>query len=96
MSAYRPPTRNGLGPSCVGLPAGPWPTLLDFLTERFPNITPQTWLARMARGDVIDERGQPVLPQRAACAPYAAHQRLYYYREVAEEQHIPFDEVVLF
>ena len=80
----------------MGLPAGPWPTLLDFLTERFPNVTPQTWLARMARGEVIDERGQPVLPHRAAQAPYAAHQRLYYYREVPDEPHIPFEEVVLF
>jgi len=80
----------------VGLPAGPWPTLLDFLAGRFPNITPQTWLDRMARGDVIDEQGSPILPQRATQAPYAAHQRLYYYREVVEEPPIPFDEVVLF
>lgn len=96
LSAFRPPTRQGIGPSCVGLPAGPWPTLLDFLTARFPSITPQTWLGRMARGDVIDEQGVPVLPQRAVQTPYAAHQRLYYYREVAEEPSIPFEEVVLF
>lgn len=50
----------------------------------------------MTRGDVIDEFGKPVLPERAAQAPYAAHQRLYYYREVPNEPHIPFDEVVLF
>ncbi|WP_367186379.1 pseudouridine synthase [Rhodoferax sp.] len=80
----------------MGLPAGPWPTLLDFLGERFPNITSQTWLARMARGDVIDELGQPVLPEHASRRPYTAHQRLYYYREVPDERHIPFDEVVLF
>jgi len=96
LSAFKPPSRNGIGPSCVGLPAGPWPTLLNFLTARFPNITPQTWLERMARGDVIDERGEPVLPARASQAPYAAHQRLYYYREVPDEPPIPFEEVVLF
>lgn len=96
LSAFKPPTHNGLGPSCVGLPAGSWPTLLDFLKERFPNVSPQTWLDRMARGDVIDELGQPVVPQRATQAPYAAHQRLYYYREVPNEPSIPFDEVVLF
>jgi len=97
---FKPPTRQGIGPSCVGLPAGAWPTLLDFLTERFPNITPQTWLERMARGDVIDDRGEPISLQRAVNAPYAAHQRLtqhlYYYREVPDEPAIPFDEVVLF
>ena len=92
----KPPTRNGIGPSCVGLPAGPWPCLLDFLTERFPGITRQTWLARMARGDVISERGDAVTPERASQPPYPAHQRLYYYREVLDEPHIPFEEVVLF
>ncbi len=50
----------------------------------------------MARGDVIDESGQPVLPEHADQAPYGAHQRLYYYREVVDEPPIPFDEVVLF
>jgi tRNA pseudouridine32 synthase/23S rRNA pseudouridine746 synthase len=80
----------------VGLPAGPWPTLLDFLQERFPSVTPQTWLDRMARGDVIDEQGEPIVPQRATNAPYAAHQRLYYYRDVPDEPHIPFEEVVLY
>lgn len=96
LNAFKPPTRKGIGPSCVGLPAGPWPTLLDFLTARFPKVSAQTWLARMARGDVINELGQAVLPARASQPPYPAHQRLYYYREVPNEQRIPFDEVVLY
>ncbi len=96
LSAFKPPTRNGIGPSCVGLPAGPWPTLLEFLTARFPNVSTQTWLTRMARGDVIDERGQAISPARANHPPYPAHQRLYYYREVPNEPPIPFDEVVLY
>ncbi|MCF8161448.1 MAG: pseudouridine synthase [Polaromonas sp.] len=96
LNAFKPPTRNGIGPSCVGLPAGPWPTLLDFLTTRFPNVSPQTWLARMACGDVIDELGQAVKPEQADNLPYPAHQRLYYYREVPDEAPIPFDEVVLY
>lgn len=96
LNAFKPPTRNGIGPSCVGLPAGPWPTLLDFLTARFTNVSPQTWLARMARGDVIDERGQAISPAQASQPPYTAHQRLYYYREVPNEVPIPFDEVVLY
>jgi len=80
----------------VGLPAGAGPTLLDFLTERFPNVTPQTWLARMTRGDVVDERGQAITPESARLAPCPAHTRLYYYREVPGEPRIPFDEVVLY
>ena len=96
MSGFKPPTRNGIGPSCVGLPGGPWPTLIDFLTERFPNVTPQTWLARMARGDVLDDCGAGITPERAGQPPYPAHTRLYYYREVPDEPPIPFEEVVLY
>jgi tRNA pseudouridine32 synthase/23S rRNA pseudouridine746 synthase len=96
LNAFKPLTRQGIGPSCVSLTPGPWPTLLDFLTERFPGVTRQTWLERMARGDVIDEQGEPVTPGRASQPPYLPHQRVYYYREVPHEPRIPFDEVVLF
>jgi len=96
LNAFKPPTRQGIGPSCVGLPAGPWLTLLDFLTERFPKVPPATWLARMARGDVMDEHGQLVTPEHASQRPYTPHQRLYYYREVPNEPRIPFEEVVLY
>ncbi len=92
----KPPTRNGVGPSCVGLPAGPWPTLLDFLAERFPQVARQTWLDRLARGDVVREGGQPITTLEASQPPYPAHTRLFYYREVPAEPVIPFNEVVLF
>ena len=96
MNGFKPPTRQGIGPSCVSLPPGPWPTLLDFLTERFPGVPRHTWLERMARGDVIDECGKPLTPERASQPSYQPHQRLYYYREVPFEAPIPFEEVVLF
>jgi len=88
----KPPTRNGVGPSCVGLPAGDWPTVLDFLVERFPTIARDVWQQRMVTGDVIDEQGLPIAPHSA----YRGHSRLYYYRAVPDEPPIPFDEVVLF
>jgi tRNA pseudouridine32 synthase/23S rRNA pseudouridine746 synthase len=96
LSGFRPPTRNGVGPSCVGLPAGPWPTLLDFLSERFPNVARQTWLDRLARCEVLGDDGCPVTPEGASQPPYPAHTRLFYYREVPDEPVIPFDEVLLF
>ena len=96
LSGFKPPTRHGIGPSCVGLPAGPWPTLLDFLTERFPHMPRQTWLERLARGDVVNDSGQVVTVHAASQAPYPAHSRLFYYREVPHEPVIPFDEVLLF
>ncbi|MDO8278379.1 MAG: pseudouridine synthase [Burkholderiaceae bacterium] len=86
------PTRDGVGPSCVGLPAGQWSTITDFLVQRFPAITRQTWIERRRRGDVVDERGDAVTPQR----PYQPHIRVYYYRALDTEAAIPFDEQVLY
>ena len=85
-------TRSGVGPSCVGLPAGPWRTITDFLVEHFPTISRETWLARMASGHVVDEFGERVTPERA----YPNHLRVYYYRDVPGETAIPFTETVLF
>ncbi len=66
--------------------------MLEFLAERFPGIAATVWQQRMASGNVIDEQGCPVPPDSA----YRSHVRLYYYRAVTNEPHIPFDEVVLF
>lgn len=92
MPAHGLPTRHGVGPSCVGLPAGDWPTYTDFLVQRFPAITREVWLERMAAGLVVDEFGAAVTPGR----PYRGHMRLYYYRALAIEPHIPFEAAVLF
>lgn len=88
------PTKNGVGPSVVGLPKNEtsrWRTITDFLVERFPAIPRITWLQRMADGDVEDEFGIPVTPER----PYQGHIRVYYYRDLEIEPRIPFDEVIL-
>ncbi len=86
------PTRDGVGPSCVGLPPGAWPTVLAFLLERFPAVGTATWLARIDAGEVIDEHGETVTRTQ----PYRAHRRVYYYREIPDEPRVPFDEVLLF
>ncbi len=86
------PTRGGVGPSCVGLPAGQWPTITEFLVERFPAIARAVWLERMVQGLVADEFGAAVTPAR----PYQSHIRIYYYRALSAEVPIPFEETVLF
>ncbi len=86
------PTRHGVGPSCVSLPAGQWPTITDFLVERFPAITRKTWLERMQQGLMADEFGLAVTPER----PYQGHMRVYYYRALDDEPRIPFEETVLY
>ena len=89
---FTPPHRNGVGPSCVGLPPGSWRTMLDFFADRFPTISREVWQQRMEQGLVIDERGIAVAPESA----YQPHQRANYYRAVAAEPRIPFEEAVLY
>ena len=85
-------TRNGVSPSCVGLPEGGWPTFTDFLVQRFPAIGRSVWLERMAAGLVADEFGGLVTSERA----YRGHMRLYYYRALQTEASIPFEAAVLY
>jgi tRNA pseudouridine32 synthase/23S rRNA pseudouridine746 synthase len=91
------PTRDGVGPSVVALPpemgsTETWPTIAEFLVNHFPAVGEATWLRRMQAGDVVDEHGAPVTPQRA----YQPNLRVYYYRAIDVEPRIPFDEVLLF
>ena len=90
--SFKPPARDGVGPSCVSLPPGHWPTILDFLSQRFSAISSATWRERMAQGEVVDEFGGLVTAER----PFQSHLRVYYYRAVPQEPRIPFDEVILF
>jgi tRNA pseudouridine32 synthase/23S rRNA pseudouridine746 synthase len=91
-SEASPPMRDGVGASAVWLPQGDWPTLLAFLSARFPAIDAQQWRSRFARGLIHDARGTPL----EADAPYAPGQHLYYFRELPRETPIPFDAEVLY
>lgn len=98
--AHRPknpliPTREGVSPSCVAIPFTkpvPWASVLQFLGERLPAITPGEWARRLARGEVLDDHGQAVAPD-APCEPGA---RLYYWRHIEDEAEIPFEPRILF
>lgn len=89
------PTRDGIGPSVVGLPAGPWARVIDFLGERFPGVPVPEWVQRMQRGDVVDSRGLSVWPDQPY-EPKALGQRLYYYRSLPSEASNPAVERVLY
>jgi tRNA pseudouridine32 synthase/23S rRNA pseudouridine746 synthase len=91
LSASPLPPRNGVGASCVGLPAGPWATWIEFFTERFAQMPAATWRERMARGEVRDAQGLPL----AADAPYRAHGKAWYYRSLDDEQPVPFEAQIL-
>lgn len=86
------PTREGVSPSCVVLPPQGQGNMLDFLVQRMPIVERSEWLRRMEAGDVVDEYGVPVAPDRA----FEARLRVYYYRSLTEEPALPFAETVLY
>lgn len=86
------PMRDGVAPSYLWLQKGSWNTMLEFLVERFPNVGDNAWRNRMQRGEVVDETGA-VFDEST---PYRWGGRIFYYREIASETTIPFEEQVLF
>jgi len=89
------PMRHGVSASRVWLPKDEennWNTILDFLIERFPFISPEILMQRMQRGDIVDQNGKSFQQE----SPYQAELFLFYYREVPNEPVIPFKEKILF
>ena len=86
------PERDGIPPSRVYLPEGPWKCLLEFLSERFPRVPADILLQRLDHGEIVDEQGAA---QRADM-PYRSGRWLWYYREVPDEVEVPFDLPVLY
>lgn len=70
----------------------PYPTLLAFLVGRFPKISAQKWVERIATGKVLTEDGHPVTLD----TQYIPNKRLFYFREVETEPVVPFQEQILF
>lgn len=68
------------------------PNVLSFLVERFPQIDPLVWRARIVDGKVHWQDGSLI----ELDTPYRPRARVYYYREVEAEAVIPFDEEVLY
>jgi len=77
----------------VALPgSGAWATMLDFLIERFPAVSRAQWLARMASGELVDQRGLAVHEARG----FEPHMRLYYYRATHNEPVLPLTEQIVY
>jgi len=84
---------EGVSSSRVYLPASePYPTLLDFFIANFPHIEPSEWGARFCEGLVMTADGQPV----AASDAYQPNAHLLYFRRLAREPEIPFEEEILY
>ncbi|NDC60704.1 MAG: pseudouridine synthase [Betaproteobacteria bacterium] len=92
LSANRLPSRNGVSPSRVVVPHGSWPTLLDFLSDRFPAVGTSVWAQRLSHGLVLSENGSRYTATQACPHGHA----VYYYRETLQETALPDKAMVLF
>lgn len=86
------PMRDGVSASRVWLPNGPWKTIGDYFVVRFPQVARDSWLRRVNRGELVDERGTAITLDH----DYRCGACIYYYRERAIETSIPFQEIILF
>ena len=84
---------EGVSSSRVYLPAGQsHACLLDFFIASFPHIDQGEWEARFKEGLVMTADGVPVQANDA----YLPNAHLLYFRRLAREPEIPFEEVILF
>ena len=84
---------DGVSASRVYLPSGPsYSSLLDFFLSSFPHIEPSEWTARFSEGLVMTADGAAV----AANNVYLPNTHLLYFRRLAREPEIPFEERIVF
>ena len=84
---------EGVSASRVYLPAGQtYPSLLDFFVSNFPHINASVWESRFAEGLVMTQEGEAV----AASDTYPPNTHLLYFRRLAREPEIPFEEQILY
>ena len=81
-------------PSIVTMPKAekPYPSILAFLSRRFPAIPEAVWEKRITDGKVHDEKALPITLD----SKYAPLSRIFYFREVSVEPVIPFAEKILY
>jgi tRNA pseudouridine32 synthase/23S rRNA pseudouridine746 synthase len=84
---------EGVSASRVYLPADQsHPNLLQFFIAQFPHIDAGEWEKRFAEGLILDADGQAL----TANDPYRPNTHLHYFRRLAREPEIPFEEGILF
>jgi tRNA pseudouridine32 synthase/23S rRNA pseudouridine746 synthase len=86
------PVRDGVAPSYLWITETRTGGMLAFLEARFPDIAGPSWAERLARGDVVDAKGERL----NADSHVRQGMRIWYYRELDQETPIPFEETILF
>lgn len=70
----------------------PYPSILCFLSSRFPAVARDIWEKRILEGKVLDDETNPITLD----TEYAPQKRIIYFREVSSEPVIPFAEMILY
>lgn len=84
---------EGVSASRVYLPADQThPNLLAFFIAQFPHIAQEEWANRFNEGLVLDQDGHTL----AANDSYLPNTHLLYFRRLAREPEIPFEEQILY
>jgi tRNA pseudouridine32 synthase/23S rRNA pseudouridine746 synthase len=84
---------EGVSASRVYLPADQThPNLLQFFIAQFPHIPEKEWAERFEEGLILDQDGQTLV----ASSPYLPNSHLLYFRRLAREPEIPFEEQILY
>ena len=84
---------EGVSSSRIYLPADKqYPSLLEFFIHQFPHIEKSEWEARFTEGLVMTADGQALASKDA----YQPNTHLIYFRRLAKEPEIPFEETILF
>lgn len=84
---------EGVSASRVFLPADQsYPNLLQFFINQFPHIEVKEWEDRFAKGLVLNDEGQAL----GASDAYQPNTHLIYFRRLAREPQIPFEEDIVF
>lgn len=84
---------EGVSASRVYLPADQaHPNLLTFFVKQFPHIAEGEWVSRFNEGLILDQEGQTL----SANDQYLPNSHLIYFRRLARESEIPFQESILY
>ena len=91
-NAFKPPAKQGVGASTVGIPANMSVSALEFLSSKFSTVSRQEWLQRFNAGAIFNANGRVVSPQDSLLN----ESHLHYYRSVQSEPTLPFKANIIF
>jgi len=91
-NAFKPPAKQGVGASTVGIPANTLASALEFLSAKFSAISSDEWLQRFQDGDILNAAGRAMSPQDQL--QHETH--IHYYRSVRDEPNLPFKAHIIY